>query len=43
MIVLLVIVAVLVVLAAIFITIGVLGTPKGGSEGLLIFGAHLLL
>jgi hypothetical protein len=42
-IVLLVIAAPVVVLAAIFITIGVLATPKGGSEGFCSQGVHQLL
>jgi hypothetical protein len=42
-IVLLVIVGLIVVAAAIFITIGVLATPKGGSEGLYSYGAYLFV
>jgi hypothetical protein len=42
-IVLLVIAVLVVVLVAIFITIGVLATPKGGSEGLCSRGARLFL
>jgi hypothetical protein len=40
-IVLLVVMILFVVVAAIFITIGVLATPKGGSEGLSFLSAHL--
>jgi hypothetical protein len=39
---LLVIVVLAVVLAAIFIAIGVMATPHGGSEGLYSPGGHLL-
>jgi hypothetical protein len=42
-IVLAVMVVLFIVVAAIFITIGVLATPKGGSEGLSSWGASLLL
>ena len=42
-IVLLVIVVLIVVALAIFITIGVLATPKGGSESLYSCGAYLFL
>jgi uncharacterized membrane protein len=37
LIVLLVVVALLVILVAVFITIGVLATPQGGSEDLITF------
>jgi hypothetical protein len=39
----LVLVVVFIIVAAIFITIGVLATPKGGSEGLSSLGTYLML